>query len=153
MESKLYTIDEVAAQLGMHHKTIRKFITEGKLNATKVGKQWRISGHDLSVFLEKNEQKSEGIKTLSYTKEGDAEKPELKISVSSVVDINGISPDDYSRISNMLLAVMNCDDELMRKSTINMKYYTDEKKLRIMLWGSIKYIENMLASIASLTEE
>jgi excisionase family DNA binding protein len=154
MESKLFTVDEVAAQLGMHHKTIRKFITEGKLTAAKVGKQWRISGHDLSVFLEKNEQKCEGIDTVSYSTEENAEKkPELKISVSSVVDINGIGPDEYTRISNMLLAIMNTGDPVMRKSTINMKYYADEKKLRIMLWGSVEYVENMLGSIAVLAEQ
>lgn len=54
MENQFYTIDKVAEILGMHHKTIRKFITEGKLAASKVGKQWRISGHDLSLFMEKN---------------------------------------------------------------------------------------------------
>lgn len=41
--------------LGMHHKTIRKFINEGKLRANKVGKQWRISSHDLSLFMEDND--------------------------------------------------------------------------------------------------
>ena len=54
MEEKFYTIDQIAEILGMHHKTIRKFITEGKLRANKVGKQWRISGHDLSLFMEDN---------------------------------------------------------------------------------------------------
>jgi len=43
LEEKFYTIDQIADLLGMHHKTIRKFINEGKLGARKVGKQWRIS--------------------------------------------------------------------------------------------------------------
>ncbi|MDB2076923.1 helix-turn-helix domain-containing protein [Clostridium paraputrificum] len=45
----------MAEMLGMHHKTIRKFINEGKLRANKVGKQWRISSHDLSLFMEDND--------------------------------------------------------------------------------------------------
>lgn len=40
--------------LGMHHKTIRKFINGGKIRANKVGKQWRISSLDLSLFMEDN---------------------------------------------------------------------------------------------------
>lgn len=40
----------------MHHKTIRNFITEGKLRAVKVGKQWRISHDDLSSFMDKNKE-------------------------------------------------------------------------------------------------
>jgi hypothetical protein len=91
---------------------------------------------------------------VSYsTEENTEKKPELKISVSSVVDINGIGPDEYTRISNMLLAIMNTGDPVMRKSTINMKYYADEKKLRIMLWGSVEYVENILGSIAVLAEQ
>ncbi|WP_097004391.1 helix-turn-helix domain-containing protein [Lacrimispora amygdalina] len=40
----------------MHHKTIRNFITEGKLRAVKVGKQWRISHDDLRSFMDKNKE-------------------------------------------------------------------------------------------------
>ena len=52
MENKFYTIDQVAEVLDIHHKTVRKFIKEGKLKANKVGKQWRISQIDLEVFTE-----------------------------------------------------------------------------------------------------
>lgn len=158
MENKFYTIDQVAEMLGMHHKTIRKFITEGKLAANKVGKQWRISGHDLSLFLEKNDEKFDAKKinkeqsvSFSTTSEN-VEIVESKINVSTVVDINEIDMDEYMRISNMLLAVMNCKDSEMKKSTINMKYNEEEKRLRIMLWGSIKFIENMLSTISILVE-
>jgi excisionase family DNA binding protein len=158
MENKFYTIDQVAEMLGMHHKTIRKFITEGRLVANKVGKQWRISGHDLSLFLEKNDEKFDAKKinkeqsvSFSTTSEN-VEIAESKINVSTVVDINEIDMDEYMRISNMLLAVMNCKDPEMKKSTINMKHNKEEKRLRIMLWGSIKFIENMLSTISILVE-
>lgn len=158
MENKFYTIDQVAEMLGMHHKTIRKFITEGKLVANKVGKQWRISGHDLSLFLEKNDEKFDTKKineeqsvSFSTTSEN-VEIVESKINVSTVVDINEVDMDEYMRISNMLLAVMNCKDSEMKKSTLNMKYNKEEKRLRIMLWGSVKFIENMLSTISILVE-
>lgn len=158
MENKFYTIDQVAEMLEMHHKTIRKFITEGKLVANKVGKQWRISGHDLSLFLEKNDEKFDAKKineeqsvSFSTTSEN-VEIAESKINVSTVVDINEIDMDEYMRISNMLLAVMNCKDSEMKKSTLNMKYNKEEKRLRIMLWGSVKFIENMLSTISILVE-
>ncbi|MBI6874550.1 helix-turn-helix domain-containing protein [Clostridium aciditolerans] len=158
MENKFYTIDQVAEMLGMHHKTIRKFITEGRLIANKVGKQWRISGHDLSLFLEKNDEKFDAKKInkeqgVSFsTISENVEIVESKINVSTVVDINEIDMDEYMRISNMLLAVMNCKDSEMKKSTINMKHNKEEKRLRIMLWGSLKFIENMLSTISILVE-
>ncbi len=47
-----YTVDQVAELLNLHPKTLQRYIREGKLKATKLGKSYRITGHDLSVFTE-----------------------------------------------------------------------------------------------------
>ena len=159
MEEKFYTVDQVAGILGMHHKTIRKFITEGKLRANKVGKQWRISGHDLSSFMESNNvnvsNKNElGNEKIEFsTNERYVNKENNKINISTVVDINRVDNDEYRRISNMLLAVMNSKDSKMSNSTINMKYYQKENNLKVMLWGDIKFIKEMLDYISILTQK
>ena len=159
MENKFYTVDQIAEILGMHHKTIRKFITEGKLRANKVGKQWRISGHDLSNFMENN-----NVKIINKT-EVDNEKIEFstseidisdrlnKINISTVVDINEINMDEYRRISNMLLAVLNSRDSKLSNSTINIKYYQKENNLKVMLWGDIEFTKEMLDFISILTQK
>ncbi len=159
MENQFYTIDKVAEILGMHHKTIRKFITEGKLAASKVGKQWRISGHDLSLFMEKNNVNinDKNIKeesSIDFLTNGEVKEIEKqKINVSTVVDINDVDKEEYFRISNTLIAVMNCKDPKMGKSTINMKYDEKEKRLRVLLWGNVSFIEEMLNSISMLVEQ
>ena len=158
MEEKFYTIDQIAEILGMHHKTIRKFITEGKLKANKVGKQWRISGHDLSIFMEnnnvnisnKNEVENEKIEFSNG--EVDINNKINKINISTVVDINGVDIDECRRISNMLLAVMNSKDSKMCNSTINIKHYQKEKNLKVMLWGDIEFTKEMLDFISMLTQ-
>ena len=158
MEEKFYTVDQIAEILGMHHKTIRKFITEGKLRANKVGKQWRISGHDLSLFTEsnnvnianKNEVENEEVEFT--TGEININKRINKINISTVVDINEVDMDECRRISNMLLAVMNSKDSKMSNSTINMKHYQKEKKLKVMLWGDINFTKEMLDFISILTQ-
>lgn len=159
MENKFYTVDQIAEILGMHHKTIRKFITEGKLRANKVGKQWRISGHDLSNFMENN-----NVKVINKT-EVDNEKIEFstseidinervnKINISTVVDINEVNMDEYRRISNMLLAVLNSRDSKLNNSTINMKYYQKENNLKVMLWGDLEFTKEMLDFISILTQK
>lgn len=159
MENQFYTIDKIAEILGMHHKTIRKFITEGKLGASKVGKQWRISGHDLSLFMEKNNvnindaeiNEESNIDFLTNGEVKDAEKQ--KVNISSVVDINDVAKEEYFRISNTLIAIMNCKDPKMGKSTINMKYDEKENRLRVLLWGNVIYIQEMLNSISMLLEQ
>lgn len=159
MEDKFYTIDQVAEMLGMHHKTIRKFITEGKLGASKVGKQWRISGHDLSIFMEKNNVKIGNEKinkelNVDYSTTGNEEDTiSNRINVSTVVDIKEIEKDEYIRISNTLIAIANCKDPEIGKSTVSIKYDEKDKRLRIILWGSVKFIENMLSTISMLVEQ
>ncbi|WP_346928941.1 helix-turn-helix domain-containing protein [Clostridium sp.] len=159
MENQFYTIDKIAEILGMHHKTIRKFITEGKLGANKVGKQWRISGHDLSVFMEKNnvsindKKISEESNIDFVTNEEVKDTIKRKVNVSTVVDINDVDKEEYFRISNTLIALMNCKDSEMKKSTINMKYDEKVNRLRILLWGNVSFIEGMLSSISMLVEQ
>jgi excisionase family DNA binding protein len=157
MEEKFYTIDQIAEILGMHHKTIRKFITEGKLRANKVGKQWRISGHDLSLFMEdnnvniKNNNKLESEKIEFSTGDVDSNNKTSKINVSTVIDINEVDIDEHKRISNMLLALMNSKDSKIRNSTINIKYYKNNKNLKVMLWGDIEFTNAMLDFISTIT--
>ncbi|GGE57244.1 helix-turn-helix domain-containing protein [Priestia taiwanensis] len=158
MDEKFYTIDQIADILGMHHKTIRKFITEGKLRANKVGKQWRIAGHDLSVFMEhnnvnvshKNEVESEGIE-FSTSEIGMKSRVD-KVEIATVVDIHDVDIDESSRISNMLLAVMNSKDAKLSNSTINVKYYQSERNVKVMLWGDLEFTKVMLDCIEMLTE-
>lgn len=158
MEDKFYTVDQVADILGMHHKTIRKFIREGKLGANKLGKQWRISGHELSTFMEKNNvniisKAIDEVENIEFsTNKINSMDGRPKINVSTVVDISEIDIDQYMRISNTLIALMNCKDPDMGNSTINMKYYEKEKRLRVMLWGTMKFTEEMLSTVSLLVE-
>ena len=157
MKEKFYTIDQIAEILGMHHRTIRKFITEGKLRANKVGKQWRISGHDLSLFMEdnnvniKSNNKLENEKIEFSTGDIDSNNKTNKINISTVIDINEVDMDEHKRISNMLLALMNSKDSKISNSTINIKYYKNDKNLKVMLWGDIEFTNVMLDFISTIT--
>jgi len=157
MEGKFYNIDQIAEILGMHHKTIRKFITEGKLGANKVGKQWRISSQDLNAFMEqkvnvdnKQTEMDEEIKVSASEINSSVVIP--KINISTVIEVNGIGKEQYMRISNTLIAVMNSKDPSLGSSTINMKYNEKEDRLKIMLWGKMKFTEEMLSTVSILTE-
>lgn len=158
MNEKFYTIEQIAGILGMHHKTIRKFITEGKLRANKVGKQWRISGHDLSIFIEdnnissQNKTENENENVEFSTNSIDSNTKASKINISTVIDINEIAMDEHRRISNTLLALMNSKDSKMSNSTINMKYYKDNKNLKIMIWGDIEFTKEMLDFISTIRD-
>ncbi|BCJ93919.1 2-hydroxyacid dehydrogenase [Anaerocolumna cellulosilytica] len=153
MSEKFYTINQVAETLDMHHKTIRKFIADGNLPASKLGKQWRIAEEDLKVFMNTSEKPDIAYNVEYSAIDTKADKVKRRVQVSTVVDIEQIQKEEYLRISNTLIAVMNCKDAAMQDApTLNVKYYEKEKRIRIMLWGSVRFIEELLGTITLLVE-
>lgn len=146
--NKYYTVEEIAKILNMHHKTIQRYIREGKLKATKVGKSWRVTGHDLSVFMEGTNYVSD--KTITQTAK---ELKVDKIKISAVVDIDVEDMDEGMRIVNMLTAVMNVKPPEYGHSTMNAQFIESGHKVRVMLWGNNKFMENMIGSLSLLTDQ
>lgn len=66
--------------------------------------------------------------------------------------INETEKDEYIRISNTLIAIANCKNPDVGNSTIQIKYDEKDERLRIILWGSIKFVENILSTIEMLIE-
>lgn len=52
MEEKILTPDQVAEKLQVHPFTVLKFIKQGKLKASKLGRVYRIRGSDVDQFLD-----------------------------------------------------------------------------------------------------
>lgn len=53
MADRIYTLDEIAEMLHITRRTLYAYIKEGKLQAVKIGKYWRVSETNLQAFLEK----------------------------------------------------------------------------------------------------
>ncbi len=143
MEHKYYTVAQVAQMLDIHEKTIQRYIREGKLNASKVGKSWRISGHDLSLFVNGNPT---SLPDKSKSKE-------KKIMISSVIDIDVDTMDEAIMLVNMLTAALNSKQPEFGKTTMNAQFIEQENKVRVMLYGNIKFTENILWVLANYTNQ
>ncbi len=66
MQEKILTPDQVAQILQVHPFTVLKFIKQGKLKASKLGRVYRIRESDLEGFLEQtssNHKKTEETST------------------------------------------------------------------------------------------
>lgn len=141
MDDKWYSVEQIADMLNFHPRTLRRYINEGKLRASKVGKEYRISGHDLSVFIEG--------RGLPETQEEQNVKPE----VSAVVDIETAGKDEADRIERTLLAAMNSKDQSYGKASANIQRSAGNEKIRVMLWGQIDFTIQILQCISTLTGE
>ncbi|HAG11755.1 MAG TPA: DNA-binding protein [Desulfotomaculum sp.] len=51
---KLYSPEEAALVLGVNIRTITKWLREGKLTGSKLGKVWRIEEQALKDFINAN---------------------------------------------------------------------------------------------------
>ena len=57
---EVYTVEECAEILKVTKRTIYKYVKDGSLRASKVGRDWRITDAAIQAFLENLEQKAQG---------------------------------------------------------------------------------------------
>jgi excisionase family DNA binding protein len=142
MNNTYYTVEQVADLLSLHPKTVQRYIREGKLRAAKLGKGWRVAGHDLSVFAE------------SATAEGrpDIDGGAADVTVSAVADIRVAGREAAIRVMNALTASANAKPPEYGRSSLHTQYIEAEAKVRITLWGGARFTAVLLDAIAALTE-
>jgi excisionase family DNA binding protein len=89
----LYTLDEVAERLGLHVRTVRAYVRSGRLAAARIGKQYRVTEGDLEAFIGRAPAgvASEEVGRVRY------------VEVSSIVQIEAVSPELASRMTNGIL--------------------------------------------------
>ena len=51
---KLLTPPQVAQRLQVNERTVTQWLRRGHLRGFKIGKEWRVSAHDLDAFLEQS---------------------------------------------------------------------------------------------------
>lgn len=142
MTKDYYTVNQISDMLNIHPKTVQRYIREGKLHAMKIGKSWRISGHDLSGFIE-----SEGGEAQQTEK-----RSERSIIASSVIDIPVHEKEEAIRIMNTLTAALNTKPREYGQSSVQSQYIDRENMIRVTLWGDIRFMAVMVDTIISLTE-
>ncbi|WP_026403947.1 helix-turn-helix domain-containing protein [Actinomadura rifamycini] len=94
MAEKMYSVEEVADLLGLHVRTVRGYIRDGRLNAVRIGKQYRIAPADLEALTGRPS-------TPGGTGAG------ASVEVSSIVEIDGVDRAAADRLSTLVLAAAN----------------------------------------------
>ena len=51
LTTRLYTLTEVEKILGVSHRTLLRWVTEGKIEAVKIGSRWKVSEDTLKRIL------------------------------------------------------------------------------------------------------
>jgi len=135
MEQELYTVDQVADLLNLHVRTVRGYVREGKLKAIRIGKQYRISGDDLAALT--------GRPAASFVRE--PVRRERYVEVSSIVEIDAISPESANRLTNALIGGASG----IRVESI---YDAPRGRMKVILVGSMERNMSYLTMIGALLE-
>jgi len=131
MTEEMYSVDQVAAQLGLHVRTVRNYIREGRLKAVRIGKQYRIAREHLEALT-------------GRPAAPESQPPRRYVEVSSIVQIEAIGFDAASRVTNALMAAAkgrSADDEPLRIDTIHDQ---ERGRLKVILTGSIATTASLL---------
>lgn len=124
MSEDLYTVSDVAERLKLHVKTVLAFVRDGRLRATKVGKQYRIAKIDLDAFT--GNRPSEAAESAPV-------KRRRHVEVSSIVEIDAISLEAATRTVTHLQGALkgrSPDDAHAQLDTI---YYEEIGRLKLII--------------------
>jgi len=141
VQKQLYTADEVAERLGLHVKTVRRMIRDGRLTAKRIGKEYRITRAALDDFAGADDVRDGSV---ARTRQ---------VIVSTIVDIDAISAPDSHRITTMIMAGLNSRRGEPDFPRVNTVYYADRGRLRIMITASPMLTCELLRTINALAEE
>lgn len=133
MAEELYSIDQVAERLGLHVRTVRNYVREGRLKAVRIGKQYRIARADLEALTGRPMAEPEPVRRQRH------------VEVSSIVEIDAISPDSANRLTNVLVSVASG----IRVESI---YDASRGRMKVILVGSMEMNASYLKMMEALLE-
>jgi excisionase family DNA binding protein len=121
MSDILVTVEEAAAQLKLHPKTVLRYIRNGLLPATRIGKSYRIGQGKLAAF--------------SGVVSGHADASN-DVRTTCIVDIPRITPEGAERIATFLNSAAMTGDGKASPLHINTVFDPLTKCFKVVVIGS-----------------
>lgn len=137
----LLTPDEVAARLGLHVKTVRRYIRDGQLASVRVGKRARVTQRALDEFA--------GVE--AETSIGGANR--LAADVSSIVMVEEIGRTVADRILNHLLTAAKGREPEDQQLRIEGIYDPDKRRLKVIVNGGLVSTMVILSLLSAVISE
>ncbi|MFE3885092.1 helix-turn-helix domain-containing protein [Streptomyces lydicus] len=143
MNEHFYSVEQVAERLGLHVRTIRGYVRDGRLPAVRIGKQYRIAHEDLEAFTGRPVP----------APPGETDGRQRHSEVSSIVEIDGVSAETADRLTILLVGSATNGrpgDEPLRIETA---YDQERARMKIIVLGGLgatarllDYVEGVLSS-------
>jgi len=143
LNATLLSVEQVAAILTLNVRTVRNYVRSGALKATRIGKQYRIGVADLQAFTGRAvESHDERVRS-----------PAGRVEVSSVINVEGVTPALASRITNMLMATADVLRSIAQPVAVSTTYDVQLDRMRVLLAADLKSTRDFLSMINAVLEE
>ncbi|HXL98708.1 MAG TPA: helix-turn-helix domain-containing protein [Rhizomicrobium sp.] len=137
MSQDFLTVEDVAARLQLHVKTVRHFLKDGRLKGTRIGKQYRIARDDLNAFTGQNPPV----------------RRQRQVEISSVVHIDAIGTETANRATTHLLAALKGRPDGDAPARLDTVYDEERARLKIIISAGLETTAHLLKYIAVLIAE
>lgn len=138
MTQQYYSVDQVADLLGLHVKTVRAYVREGRLAATRIGKQYRIRRQDLEEFT--------GGPLAGEQPPAVEDSPHAE--ASTVVQVDGIDRNTADRLTTLLTVTGR--PEQRGRSHVQVVHDPERSRLKVVVVGDLGTTAALLGYIDSL---
>ncbi|RXZ82050.1 DNA-binding protein [Paenibacillaceae bacterium] len=148
--AELLTVDQLAQMLEMHPRTIRRYIRDNQLKASKVGGEWRIRKGDAEMFIGGRlaELKAEATEDIQAFIQGKDSEVDGKFQVCTVLDCYVNTPEAL-KISGIIMSYMNEPNPDRGKAKFQYFYDEAEKKGRYTIWGNPAFVGKLLSEVGN----
>jgi excisionase family DNA binding protein len=142
-----YSSQEIAELCGLHLKTVQKFMREGKLPATKIGREWRVSGNELSRFME-----GDNFSSTPSENDSGVTGQQRKFNYLAIIEIAVRDFEEASSFSNLIIGSLNNGRNDYQHSGFEFVYNDQEKKAKLIFKGDALFIADMMICFKDLED-
>lgn len=135
MSDEVYTVEQVAARLDLHPKTVLRFIHDGRLRAVRFGKAYRILRSDFEALIGQ-----------------DRARTPLQALSTSIVDVPDIPADKADRLATALTATLVGREARPEAVRLETAFDPARRRLKVVVIAAPTDAAAVLQTLAALLE-
>ncbi|MER8070876.1 helix-turn-helix domain-containing protein [Streptomyces sp. NPDC094034] len=145
-----YSVDQVAELLDLHVRTVRGYVRDGRLKATRIGKQYRIAREDLEAFTGRPAPSSSLASPSPSASASLVGRGGRHAEASVIVRIDVIGPEAAIRLTNTVMAAIAHGQDGGERLRVETVYDEERAVLKVIILGGLESTAELLKIVNAL---